>query len=112
MRRCDGDGLAVFADPGTILRRPPGQLEGPARIVLKNDALPVFWYRVYLAVHLARLSKLDFREIRPTVIHPEHGPQEILRAGRETQKRMRPCIKLVPIEEPELLPSIRNSIHR
>src|SRR6476619_937817 len=57
MRRCDRDGLAVFADPRTLLRRPASKLIGPTRIILKNDALSVFWYSVYLAAHLTRLSK-------------------------------------------------------
>ena len=57
MRRRDRDGLAVFADPGVLLRRPASKLIGPTRSILKNDDLPVFWYRVYLAAHLARLFK-------------------------------------------------------
>ena len=57
MRRRDRDGLAVFADPGALLRRPASKLIGPTRIILKNDALSVFWYSVYLAAHLTRLSK-------------------------------------------------------
>jgi hypothetical protein len=41
MRRRDLAWLAVFADPFTSLRRPVGDIIGPARIILEDDNVPV-----------------------------------------------------------------------
>ena len=55
MRRSDRDGLAIFADPSVLLRRPATKLKSPRRIILKNDELPVFRCCFYLTAHVARL---------------------------------------------------------
>jgi hypothetical protein len=43
---CDRAGLAIFSDPRTLLNRPVSELIGPTRVILKNDDLPVFRYRL------------------------------------------------------------------